>query len=185
MFETAEAALTSNQQRTTNNHQPTYRLRQAAWPVGQLFQLLASAPATGQYLYVFSVDAQHVVHFHWPRQAGLNEKFDGLNESALLVAGSTQIAIPGPAKALKLAQPGTDRLVLLFSKKKIDTVQQLAALVARKEGDFGQNLRQLLGKFAVPTEDIRYFPDRIGFEASSRSGGFIVPLVLEVECAGE
>ncbi len=175
MFETAEALLTQ---------QPSiYHLKNQAWPVGQLFQLLAAAPATDQYLYVFSVDAQRTVHFHWPRQAGLNEKFDGLNESALLVAGSTQIAIPGPMKALKLAQPGTDRLVLLFSKKKIDTVQQLAALLAQREGDFDQNLRLILGKFAVPTGDIRYFPDRIGFEASSRSGGFIVPLVLEVECA--
>ena len=184
MFETAEALLTNPPVNQSTNL-PTYRLRQSAWPVGQLFQLLAAAPATDQYLYVFSVDAQRTVHFHWPRQAGLNEKFDGLNESALLVAGSTQIAIPGPMKALKLAQPGTDRLVLLFSKKKIDTVQQLAALLAQREGDFGQNLLKLLGKFAVPAEDIRYFPDRIGFEASSRSGGFIVPLVLEVECAAE
>lgn len=184
MFETAEALLTSNPAtQQPNNQQPTYRLRQAAWPIGQLFQLLAASPTADQYLYVFSVDAQRTVHFHWPRQAGLNEKFDGLNESALLVAGSTQIAVPGPMKALKLAQPGIDRLVLLFSKKKVDTVQQLAALVAQREGDFAQNLRGLLGKFAVPTEDVRYFGDRIGFEASTRSGGFIVPLVLEVECA--
>jgi hypothetical protein len=182
IFEAAEAYTAAQQPNPPAAQPPAYRLRQAAWPLGQLFQLMADAPAADQYLYVFSVDAQRTVHFHWPRQAGLNEKFDGLNESALFVAGSAQVAIPGPMKALKLAQPGTDRLVLLFSKKKVDTVQRLAALLAQREGDFAQNLRQLLGKFAVPTEDVRYFPDRIGFEASTRSEGFIVPLVLEVEC---
>jgi len=185
IFETAGAYLATQQPNNSATQQltqqPVHRLRQASWPLGQLFQLLADAPASDQYLYVFSVDAQRTVHFHWPRQAGLNEKFDGLNESALLVAGSTQVAIPGSMKALKLAQPGTDRLVLLFSKKKVDTVQRLAVLLAQREGDFAQNLRLLLGKFAVPTEDVRYFPDRIGFEASTRSEGFIVPLVLEVE----
>lgn len=159
-----------------------YRLQKRDWPVGQRFQLLATAPRTDGYLYVFSVDAERAVHFHWPRQAGLNEKFEGLNESALLVAGSTQIAVPGKTKVLKLTHPGADRLVLLFSKKKIENVQKLADIVARKEGDFNQNLWRTLGKFAVPETDITYSTNHIGFDASTRSDGFIVPLVLEVQC---
>jgi len=173
MFETAEVRSAGS---------TTYQLQRRDWPLGQRFQLLATAPRTDGYLYVFSVDAQRQVHFHWPRQQVLNEQFAGQNESALLVAGNTQIAIPGATKVLKLAHPGTDRLVLLFSKKKIETVQKLADIVARKEGDFTQNLRQVLGKFAVPASDITYFSDRIGFDASTRSDGWIVPLVLEVEC---
>ncbi len=134
-----------------------------------------------EYLYVFSVDAQRTVHFHWPRQAGLNEKFDGQNESALLLTGGGEVVIPGPAKALKIAHAGNDRLVVLFSKRKIDTVDKLAGIVSRKEGDFYQNLLGTLGKHAVPAADITYADDHIGFEAAGRSAGFIVPLVLEVE----
>jgi len=158
-----------------------YRLRQKDWPVGKLFQLLAATQRDDEYLYVFSIDAQKAVHFHWPRQAGLNDKFSGQNESPLLLAGGGEVVIPGPAKALKIAHPGTDRLVVLFSKRKIDTVGKLAELLGRKEGDMAQNLLQILGKHAVPAVDITYADDHIGFVAATRSAGFIVPLVLEVE----
>lgn len=172
LFETAPAQLA---------RPGIYALARRDWPVGQLFQLIAASAKSDQYLYVFSVDATKTVHFHWPRQAGLNEQFAGQNESALLVAGSSEISIPGITKALKLAHTGTDRLVLLVAKKKIDNIQKLADLVSRKEGDFNQNLWQILGKFAIPRDDINYFNDQIGFEANTRSDGWIVPLVLEVE----
>lgn len=158
-----------------------YKITGKKWPVGQLFQLIASAAKSDQYLYVFSVDATGTVHFHWPRQAGLNERFAGQYESALLVAGNSQAIIPGATKALKLAYTGTDRLVMLVSQQKIDNIQGLANLVSRKPGDFAQNLRHILGKYAVPLSDVRYFPDQIGFEAGTRSEGWIVPLILEVE----
>lgn len=158
-----------------------YRLRQKDWEVGKLFQLLAATRRDDEYLYVFSIDAQRAVHFHWPRQAGLNDKFSGQNESPLLLAGGGEVIIPGPMKVLKLAHPGTDRLVVLFSKRKIDTVAKLAELLSRKEGDPTPLLLQILGKHAVPAADITYADDRIGFTAATRSAGFIVPLVLEVE----
>ncbi len=157
-----------------------YHLNRNSWPVGQLFQLLLHTLREEEYLYVFSVDAQKQVHFHWPRQAVLDKKFAGQNESGLLLADGAELIIPGPARALKLAHPGTDRLVILFAKQRIETVEKLADIVSRKTGDFTQNLLNVLGPYAVPTSEIRYWPDRIGFEASTRGTGFIVPLVLEV-----
>lgn len=171
MFENAEATYKS----------PVYQLQKKDWEVGQTFQLLAATLKEDEYLYVFSVDANKQIHFHWPRQAGLNEKFDGSNESGLLLAGGAEIAIPGVNKVLKLAAPGTDRLVLLFSKRKIETIQKLAIIATKKEGDFAQNLLQTLGKHAVPPSDITYAPDKIAFSAATRSEGFIVPLILEVQ----
>jgi hypothetical protein len=159
---------------------PVYQLQKKDWPVGQAFQLLASTLKEDEYLYVFSVDASKEIHFHWPRQAGLNEKFEGSNESGLLLAGGSEITIPGVNKVLKLAAPGTDRLVLLFSKRKIETIQKLAIIATKKEGDFAQNLFQTLGKYAVPPSDITYSPDKIAFSAATRTEGFIVPLILEV-----
>ncbi|MFN0015822.1 MAG: C1 family peptidase [Saprospiraceae bacterium] len=157
-----------------------YRLRQKEWAVGKLFQLLAATLRDDEYLYVFSIDALRAVHFHWPRQAGLSDKFGTRNESPLLLAGGGEVVIPGPKKALSLAYPGTDRLIVLFSKRKIDTVAKLAELLSRKDGDVAQNLLQILGKHAVPAADITYATDRLAFEATTRSEGFIVPLVLEV-----
>jgi hypothetical protein len=170
IFESAEAVLEGN----------VYHLKKHDWPLGQLFQLLVTTRLDDEYLYVFSVDAQQELHFHWPRQAGLNEKFEGQNESGLLISGGP-IAIPSATKALKIVAPGTDRLVMLFSKRKIDTVRQLAETLRKKDGDFTQNLLKILGKYAVPSADITYATDHIGFNAATRSEGFIVPLVLEVE----
>jgi hypothetical protein len=157
----------------------TYRA-DGEWTVGQLFQLAATTLKAEEYLYVFSVDARREIHFHWPRQQGLNEKFKGVNESGLLISGGTQIVIPGENKVLKIVHPGADRLVVLFSKKRINNVRSLADRIARSEGDISKNLRAALGNAAVPAADITYAANRIGFEAVTRSDGFIVPLVLEV-----
>jgi len=171
IFETAEALLQGQ----------TYHLKKQDWPVGQRFQLLVQATEQEQYLYVFSVDAKREVHFHWPRQAGLNEKFADKNESALFVAGHSELVIPGPSKVLRIEHSGDDFLVVLFSKRKIDTIQELAERLCRTEGDFTANLFKILGKFAISRNDISYLPHQIGFDAASRSEGFIVPLVLQVK----
>ncbi len=171
IFENAEPFLQSQ----------TYQLKKQDWPVGQRFQLLVQATEQEQYLYVFSVDAKRQAHFHWPRQAGLNEKFANQNESALYVAGHTELVIPGPSKVLKIEYSGEDYLVVLFSKRKIDTIRQLAERLCRTEGDFTANLFHILGKFAISRNDITYLPHQIGFDAASRSEGFIVPLVLQVK----
>lgn len=165
---------------TARREGQVYQLAQSEWPTGQRFQLHVASALQEQYLYVFSIDARREVHFHWPRQAGLNEKFEGQNESALLLHQG-DIVIPGPAKVLKLTMPGTDRLVILFSSRKIETVQQLATRLAQSTGDMATNLRQILGKYAIPEADITYAPGAIGFTASTRAEGFIVPLLLEVQ----
>lgn len=170
-FETASVEFRNNR----------YRTRQDIWQVGQLFQLAATTHRGEEYLYVFSIDAQRMVHFHWPRQEGLNEKFSGKNETGLLVSSGSEIIVPGETKALKLAHPGTDRLIVLFSKKKINGIRPLAEILSRTEGDFMKALLHALGNYAIPPSDIRYFEDHMGFEAQSRSEGYIVPLVLEVE----
>ncbi len=159
----------------------TYQLEKQDWTVGQRFQLLVQATDKEQYLYVFSVDAKKEVHFHWPRQAGLNEKFATLNESALLVAGDTELVIPGTSKVLRIEAAGDDFLVILFSGQKIDTIKELASRLSRMEGDFTANLLKILGKFAISRNDITYLPHQIGFDAATRSEGFIVPLVLQVK----
>lgn len=157
-----------------------YQLQKKDWEVGQMFQLILKNMPADQYLYVFSIDPGNAVRFHWPRSAALNAGFNGQNESGLLLSSDTEIAIPGPGKVLKLAHAGKDRLVLLFSKRKIETIDKFAAIVGTQAGDVVQNILSTLGEFAVTEADIIYSDDRIAFSASTRSSGFIVPIVLEV-----
>jgi hypothetical protein len=145
-----------------------------------MFQLILKNMPAEQYLYVFSVDALGEVRFHWPRSAALDARFEGRNESGLLLSGHTEIAILGPLKALKLAHAGTDRLVMLFSRKKIETIDKFAQIVSRQAGDLTRNITTTLGEYAVPASDIVYSNDRIAFSAATRSEGFIVSLILEV-----
>lgn len=158
----------------------TYQLQRADWEVGQLFQLILQDMPADQYLYVFSVDAQNEVHFHWPRSQALDARFEGSNESGLLICKDSEIAIPGPQKALKLAQAGTDRLVVLFSKNRIETIDTFAGIVSRQAGDLRANILATLGAYAIPDADIIYSDDQISFHAATRAEGFIVPVVLEV-----
>ncbi len=157
-----------------------YKTTQDLWKIGQKFQLLASTQNEEQYLYVFSIDGEQKVHFHWPRQKGLNEKFEKFNEPALIFSDGSEVTIPGKSKVLTLQKTGTDRLVVLFSKRKIRGLKKLAQISANKGGSFMNEFLNTLGSYAVPQSDIQYFKDRIGFEASTRSEGYIVPLVLEV-----
>lgn len=159
----------------------SYQTERATWSVGQLFQLAAINHMQEAYLYVFSIDAQKNIHFHWPRQQQLNPKFAGKNESALFVAAQSEARIPGKTRALQLAHPGTDRLIVLFSKKRIRALPKLAQILANSSSDFTNALWHALGKYAVPPTDIHYAPDQMRFEVATRGDGYIVPIVLEVK----
>ncbi|AEE53564.1 C1 family peptidase [Haliscomenobacter hydrossis] len=158
-----------------------YVLNKTDWPIGQLFQLQVSTLKAEEYLYVLSIDAQRQIHVHFPRQAVLNDKFAGQNESALVLNQGSTLLVPGPNKALKIANPGTDRLIVLYSQRPINDLKGLAQALAQYQGDFWQHLLRTLNRHAIPPSDIRYYPQKMGFEASTRSEGYIVPLLLEVE----
>jgi hypothetical protein len=158
-----------------------YVLNKTDWPVGQLFQLEVNTLKEEEYLYVLSIDAQRQIHVHFPRQEALNDKFTGQNSSALVLSQGSTLLVPGPNKALKIANPGTDRLIVLYSKRPINDLKGLAQALAQYQGDFWQHLLRTLNRHAIPPSDIRYHPRKMAFEASTRGDGYIVPLLLEVE----
>lgn len=158
-----------------------YKLQKKDWQVGQKFQITATTLRKNEYVYVFSIDSNKKATVHWPRQEKLNQKFTGRNESALFTSQGNWVTIPGKYKVLKLEQPGKDRLVVLFSKQKIKDFKKLVQVASEFEGDFMPYLLQVLGNHAIPQADITYDPTKMGFEVSTRSHGYIVPVVLEVE----
>lgn len=161
-----------------------YTCAQGSWPVGQLFQLAAQANQQGLYLYAFSVDARQKAQVHWPRVAALATKFTGLNESALLLDPEVRVTIPGPDKALRLGTTGTDVLYLLFASRPIGHLDFILAKMAHCDGNYRAQLTAILGRHLVPLPDIAFQPDQASFTATTRSQGYIIPLVVTVAADG-
>jgi hypothetical protein len=149
--------------------------------VGQLFQLATHAEQQGLYLYAFSIDAQRKPQVHWPRAAHLDEKFAGLNESALLLDAKVKVTIPGKNKALRLSEKGTDVMYLLFSSSPIKHLDFIIAKLIGTTSDYRAQLEAILGRHLVPLPDIVFSPDQASFTVMTRSKGYIVPMVVTVK----
>lgn len=154
--------------------------------LGEKFQLQVENGFKEGYIYVFSIDNTGKAEIHFPRSEAYSSKFKGENESALLLAESSILTIPTINKVLELTQIGTDQLVVLFSVKKIipNYLQFLIEELSNNKEDLTSKLNQILGKFMVPTADITYQENQMGFEVSTRSDGKIVPIILSVSVAG-
>ncbi|MFK7906531.1 MAG: C1 family peptidase [Chitinophagales bacterium] len=160
-----------------NSH---YELQKKDWEVGQAFQIYASNELQDLYVYIFSIDAQGTSHIHWPRQEALNSKFAGINESALITVSDAEIIIPNKNTALGIVHPGADHLCVLFSAEKINNLPFIIENLKNSTGDLSHRLQVVLRDRLMPLSDINYDPTAIRFDASSTSGGTIVPLVLRV-----
>ena len=157
-----------------------YQLSDKSWKISQLFQLEAANPGKEIYLYVFSIDPLDNIHIHWPRQAGLSKKYRALNESAFIPYSGSRIMVPGKDKALRLTHRGTDRLYVFFSTKKIRHLRFICEKMRYVEKDHLLHLQKIMGRHLVPAADIQYDSDRISFTAHTRSKGYLVPVLLEV-----
>ena len=159
-----------------------YNLRRQDWTVGRPCQLLVMSGRPEEYLYVFSIDARRQVKVHFPREEQVSGKIR--RESGLVLPGNAAIVIPGPEKALQLATPGTDRLIVLYCRQPINDLDGLCRILAQYQGDFWSYLLRAIQRYVIPPSDIQYAPQQIQFKAQTRSAGYIVPLMLEVECGG-
>jgi hypothetical protein len=157
-----------------------YRITKTDWRIGQFFQLVTTSASENDYIYVFSVDPDGEVNIHWPRQEGLNARYEGVNESALVTTSGSAIYIPGRNKGLKLTKKGVEHLCILFSTKKIGNIKAVSEYMQDQKEDFATALEELLAAYLVPKEAIQFETNRIEFSTSSREGS-IVPIVLELE----
>lgn len=157
-----------------------YELKKKNWPIGQLFQLLVKTEVQEEYLYVMSLDAQRQFKVHFPRPENNDARARTAKESGLILPGNALLIVPGPNKALKITQQGTERLIVLYSKKPIHNLESLGTILTQYQGDFYTFLLQALNRHAIPPADIRFHPQQMQFMANTRSDGYMVPLVLEV-----
>lgn len=155
-----------------------YFCTHGSWYLGQLFQIATHAEEQGLYLYAFSIDANKEVHVHWPRTASLNLKFDGMNESPLLIDPDINVTIPDKTKALQLNTKGKDVMYLLYAIKPIKHPDFIAAKMKNCTSDYRHHLDQLLGKHLVPLTDIVFEQNTAAFAAATRSKGYIIPIII-------
>lgn len=157
-----------------------YHLVPSSWKIGQQFQLWTKNLEKAEYLYVLSKSPNGKVAIHWPRKGQFNQKFQGRNESALLLGTETEVVIPGKKRVLTLGSKGKDQLIILFAHKKIRGLKKLALAIQQAKGPLWPALQRILGKHMLPKEDIQYRKDAIQFKAVTKTSAFIVPLLVEV-----
>ena len=149
--------------------------------LGQQFQLVTRKITKDRYVYVFSIDPENVPKIHWPRSEKYNQKFFGLDEGAIVPYKNLEIVMPGKDKGLIKDKEGKDYLFVLYSYKPIDDLVDRVKEMTNGEGNYLSRLQATFGKRLVPTNDIDYSSDKMEFTTSSTSGGYIIPILLEVD----
>ena len=163
-----------------------YDLKNSPVKLGTQYQLVLDNQANAQYIYVFSIDAKGKFEYHFPKDQQLNPKFTGMNESALIQTNGAEIYLPGESNGqrhvLKVSQKGEDKIVVLYSLKRIPK-RFLIDLSRRMQGNQATiltRLQHLLGDKIMSPDAINYQKENIAFTANASSRGFIVPLILSV-----
>jgi hypothetical protein len=132
---------------------------------------------------VLSVDPTNKKEVHWPKNELFNEKFIGEFQSGLSPFSEGVIKIPDAQSVLKLAHPGTEHLVILFSEKKINPPFMkylLDNLQFNASVNLYQSLAEILGEHQIPTSDVHFDKELMQFKAITRNPGAIIPLVLKI-----
>ena len=159
----------------------TYQL-QGSQELGNRFQLYVENGFDRGYIYVFSIEPTGEINVHFPRSEEYDEVFAGRKQSSLILQRGSILTIPSENQALELQQRGKDYLISLFSTSKIkaEYLQLLAEELGYNFDRLPQTLSSILADYAVPSSDITYNTNKMGFEVSTRSEGRIVPIILEI-----
>ena len=153
----------------------------AGWPVGKLYQLVLSNTMADSYLYAFSYDATGSAKVHWPRDSKFDEKFDGLNETAIITNPKVKIVVPGEKQGLVLEKTGTEYICLFFSREPIRDFNILLQQIKKEalSRPFPESVQKALGKRMIANKSLVFTPDGVQFETSATIGT-IVPVMLQI-----
>ncbi len=160
-----------------------YTLSNRLWQVGDKFQLQIVPTFSNGYIYVLSVDPTNKKEVHWPKNEMFNEKFTGAYQSGLSPFSEGVIKIPDAQSVLKLAHPGSEHLIILFSEKKINPPFMeylIDNLQYNATENLYQTLTEILGVHQIPASEVHFDKEQMQFKAITRNSGAIIPLVLKI-----
>ena len=159
-----------------------YQTITKTWGTDELFQLIAKNSKPDQYIYVFSIDENRKATIHFPR----NEKFQnstfGFNETPLVSITNAEIIIPSAESAFSIGQEGTDWLIVLYSKFKIDNISKIISKV-KDEKDLSMMYKLLSYEFnqrGLAPSSIQYMPNKMSFSTQVKNDE-IIPIILRVD----
>lgn len=142
---------------------------------------------TEAYIYAFATDLTGKINRILP--------FDDLVSTH--VGSNSIIAFPSDTKVIKMDEnKGTDYLLILFSKEKIN-VNELLENMTKVKGGLSRKVINALGSKLVAKDKIKYDPTKTAFELQRKgtrnlsvtdddanvdvSGGSVVPLMVEIK----
>jgi len=156
-----------------------YHLQSGVLDSKNKFQLLLQNVNNGMYAYVFSIDARQQLKIHWPRDEDIDDKFDGLNESAKITVPEVKLVLPTPQTALRF-NPGKEHLVILYSAGPIEDFNVRLKRLQKADGDIKTKIQQAFGEELVPFQQIKYEKIQMAFRNEIKNGR-IIPVILEVD----
>jgi hypothetical protein len=146
---------------------------------GEYFKIIAENLRVSTYLYIFSVKPNGSSELLFPTTSA--SEWGDVRDAPIILSGSNYVELPAdPAGAIVADQPGTDHLVLLFSTRRLQDIDNLVWRVEQQRGELYDRLTAVLGNRMVPPADIRYGSSQMGFSSTTRTNGYVVPVVLKV-----
>jgi hypothetical protein len=143
------------------------------------FKVMAANLQADTYLYIFSLKPDGSSELLFPTASSSSGRL--VQDAAVIASGDNYVEIPAdPSGAFLADLPGVDHLVCLFSRQRLDDIDALVRQVETGRGEVYDRLQTALGNRSVPAADIRYEGAAMRFSSTTRSAGFVVPMVLKV-----
>ena len=138
------------------------------------------------YIYAFATDLTGKVNLLLP--------FDDLISTH--IGANSVVAFPSDKKVIKMDdQKGTDYMLILYSKEKLDA-NQIAATMSGMSGGLSKKIKAALGDKLIEKDKIKYDAEKPGFQVAGKKGtrnlnvaddddnetpgGTVVPLMIEL-----
>ena len=141
-----------------------------SYPSGTKFRFYITTNSES-YIYAFATDLTGKVNKIMPFDDNMSPH----------IGANSQVAFPSEKKVVKMDDnPGTDYMLILYSKEPLDAAQMLTKMNAVK-GGLSQKIKAALGDKLILPSSVTYSTKEIGFEVKKGAyTGTVVPLMVEL-----
>jgi hypothetical protein len=152
----------------TTDERPAYRMA-TPYPSGTRFRFYLETENEG-YIYAFASDLTKKV----------NKIFPYDKQVSPLVGSNSIIAFPSDSKVIRMDNnPGTDYLLVLFSRQALNQ-EQLEEVMAATKGGLSTKVKAALGNALIAPDMVEFEAGSIGFSVKKGAKGTVVPVLVEI-----
>lgn len=152
----------------TADERPAYRMI-TPYPSGTRFRFYLETENEG-YVYAFASDLTRKVNKIFPYDAQVSP----------LVGNNSIIAFPSDTKVIRMDDnPGTDYLLVLFSRQALD-VNKMEKIMAATPGGLTTKVKAALGNALIDPSMVDYEAGDVGFAVRKGAKGTVVPVLVEI-----